>query len=169
MSRIVAAFVLVCRFGALAAFIVLACAVVAQILGRTVLPYALAFTEELTRFALLWMVACAAGLALRNGDLVNVDILTALLPRYLRRALQFVSSTIIIALCGALLQPAWFFTSIGARQTSSTMGWPMTWFNASVFILLVTLMIFAVLKAIEILTGRDDDASGPADAGPSGA
>lgn len=158
MSRIVAAFVLVCRLGALAAFMVLAGAVVAQILGRTILPYAPAFTEELTRFALLWMIACAAGLSLRSGELVNVDILTTPLPRPIRRAFRLLCSAIIIALCGILLQPAWLFTSIGARQTSPAMGWPMIWFNASVFILLVTLMIFAVVKAIEILAGCDDHA-----------
>lgn len=169
MSRIVAAFVFVCRCGTLVAFLVLAYAVVAQILGRTVLPYAPAFTEELTRFALLWMVACAAGLSLRSGDLVSVDILTAALPRRARRVLLLVSCAIIVGLCGALLQPSLFFASIGARQTSSAMGWPMTWFNASILVLLATLMIFAVFRALAILAGREEESAAPDDTATGGA
>jgi hypothetical protein len=63
-----------CRFG------LLMLAVVLQLLGRSGWIAAPIWTEELSRFCLLYLAAFGAGLAFRSGDMVNVDLISEALP-----------------------------------------------------------------------------------------
>ena len=55
------------------AFAVLCAAVLIQVLGRSVFNASPVWTEELTRFALLYLAAFGVGLSYRSGDLVRQD------------------------------------------------------------------------------------------------
>ena len=156
MNRLIALFVTVSRAATGIAFAVLGAAVIVQVLGRTVLTSAPVWTEELSRFALLYVAACGAGLSLRSGDLVNVDIISESLPGQWPRRLRFVSAAATALLCAALIMPAWKFTSIGVMQTSPALGWRMDFMHASMLVLLVLLMVFAASRAIAILLGLSD-------------
>ncbi len=162
MRNLVDLLVWICRFGTCAAFLGIIYAVVVQIMGRTaIFRYSPVFTEELTRFCLLWMVAFAAGLSLRSGDLINVDFVSSALPRRMSKMLRLVCAAIIVLLCAMLLEPAWLFMMIGRGQTSSAMGWRMDLFNMSIAVLLTTLMVFAMIQFASIL--REPKDSGPAE------
>ena len=156
MNRLIALFVTVSRAATGIAFAVLGAAVIVQVLGRTVLTSAPVWTEELSRFALLYVAACGAGLSLRSGDLVNVDIISESLPGHWPRRLRFVSAAATAILCAALIMPAWKYTSIGVMQTSPALGWRMDFMHASMLVLLTSLMLFAASRAIAILLGLSD-------------
>ena len=68
-----------CRVGVGLSFVVLLAAVLIQVAGRT-LGSSPVWTEELTRFALLYLTAFGVGLSFRSGDLVNVDVVCESLP-----------------------------------------------------------------------------------------
>ncbi len=78
-ERSIHAVVTLARIGAGLAFAVLMGSVLIQVVGRLT-GNAPVWTEELTRYALLYMIAFGAGLALRTGDLVNVDVISETLP-----------------------------------------------------------------------------------------
>ena len=138
------------------AFAVLIVAVSVQVLGRSVFNDSPVWTEELTRFSLLYLAALGAGLSYRNGDLVNVDIVCDALPGKLPRLLRLLTALATAALCAMLLKPAWLYTSIGVRQTSPALGWRMDFIHASVLLMLVSLMLFSLLRAVSMLTGESD-------------
>ncbi|HEU0222893.1 MAG TPA: TRAP transporter small permease subunit, partial [Paracoccaceae bacterium] len=123
------------------AFLVLSAAVLIQVLGRSVLSASPVWTEELTRFALLYLAAIGAGLSYRTGDLVNVDLVCEALPGRLPWLLRLVSAVATAGLCALLLVPAWTYTRIGAMQTSPALGWRMDFVHASMLVLLLSLMI----------------------------
>ncbi|MCT8997540.1 TRAP transporter small permease [Chelativorans intermedius] len=150
------ALVTFCRLAAGLSFAVLILAVLVQVLGRSVFASSPVWTEELTRFALLYLAAFAAGLSYRSGDLVNVDIICESLPGRLPVILRFVSALATAALCAALVLPAWHFTVIGNLQTSPALGWKMSFIHASVLVLLVLLLVFALLRAVAMLRGASD-------------
>ena len=102
------------------------------------------------------MIACAAGLSLRTGDLVNVDILSEALPGRWPWLLRLTSALATIGLCAALIYPAWRFTAIGAIQTSPVLGIGMNAVHASVLTLLALLMLFALMRVAAMLTGTSD-------------
>lgn len=141
----------VCRIAIGISFAVLIVAVLTQVIGRT-LGSSPVWTEELTRFALLYIAAIGAGLSLQSGDLVNVDIFCDAFGTRASRGFKLVSSILTIAMCALLVVPAWQFVSIGALQTSPALGLRMIWIHLSVFVLLVLLGLFASLRMIKLFT-----------------
>lgn len=144
-----------CRVGLFISFMVLIAAVMIQVVGRTVVQSSPVWTEELTRFALLYLTAFGAGLALRSGDLVNVDLFSESLPGVGPWILRLFSAICIVIVCVLLLQPSWAYTSIGAMQTSPTLGIRMNFIHASITVLLVFLILFALLRILLMLSGHD--------------
>lgn len=138
------------------AFAVLIVAVLVQVSGRSIFANSPVWTEELTRFALLFMVAFGVGVSFRNGELVNVDVVSEAVPPRLSWWLRLVSALLTFALSAALIGPALRFTMIGALQTSPALGLRMTVVHASVLVLLAALGLFALLRALAMLAGWED-------------
>jgi len=146
----------ICRLLILAAFLLLMGAVLLQVYARTFLSSAPVWTEELTRFCLLYIGALGAGLALRSGDMVNVDLLCESLPGRMPWLLRLVSAALTVAFAAILLPAAWDYTMIGSRQTAPSLGWRMDFVHATQIILLVALGLWALMRIIEMLSGRHD-------------
>lgn len=134
------------------AFSVMIIAVLTQVVGRTI-GSSPVWTEELTRFALLYMTAFGVGLSLRSGDLVNVDIVCDNLPKPFPAILKFVSAAITLGLCVLLVMPALKFFKIGALQSSPALGLRMDYMHLAIVILLVLLGLFCALRLIRIVLG----------------
>lgn len=143
------------RLGAGLAFAVLIGAVLVQVVGRTA-GRSPVWTEELTRFALLYMIAFGAGLSFRTGDLVNVDVISESLPGRLPWALRLVSAVATGGLALYLLPHAWKYVSIGRMQTAPALGLRMDYVHLSIFILLAGLALFALLRCVAMLAGAED-------------
>lgn len=156
MDRITAVVTLIFRMGVGAAFAVILASVTLQVVGRNFLASSPVWTEELTRFALLYLAACGAGLGFRSGELVSVDMAVEALPERIAWALRLIGALASFGLAAALIEPAWRFTAIGRMQTSPTLGLRMSWSHAAVLVMLAGLALFAALRVVEMLTGRSD-------------
>lgn len=144
------------RAGVILAFAAIIGAVTVQVVSRNFLPFSPAWTEELTRFALLYLAAFGIGLAYRTGDLVSVDMAVMAMPKRVGWTLRLLGAVVTCAVALALLEPAWRFTSIGRMQTSPVLGIRMTWSHAATLVLLAGLAVFAALRVLEMLTGHSD-------------
>jgi len=143
------------RAGAGLAFTVLIVAVLVQVVGRSI-GNSPVWTEELTRFALLYLVAFGAGLALRSGDMVNVDVICENLPGRAPWVLRLVCAGITLALAVYLLPHAWKYVSIGRIQTSPALELRMTYVHFTVWLLLALMALAAALRVIGMLMGTED-------------
>ncbi|MFV0358794.1 TRAP transporter small permease [Tropicimonas sp.] len=152
LTRLVSA---ICMVGVGVSFAVLIAVVLIQVVGRS-LGASPVWTEELTRFALLYLAAFGVGLSFRSGDLVNVDVVCESLPAPMPRVLRMVSAVLTGALALVLIPYAWKFTAIGKMQTSPALGVRMDYIHFTVVLLLVTLFVFAALRVINMLAGRTD-------------
>ncbi|MFN3169483.1 MAG: TRAP transporter small permease [Hyphomicrobiales bacterium] len=150
MLRVEKAIVVIAKIGVGVSFAVLIGAVLTQVLGRT-FGSSPVWTEELTRFAMLFTVAFGAGLALRSGDMVNVDIVCESLPGRWPWRLRLFSAAVTAVLCAILIPAAWRYVSIGALQTSPALGVRMNIIHFSVFALLVGLLLFAALRVVAMI------------------
>lgn len=176
MARIASVIVALSRVCVGVAFATLMAAVLVQVLGRSVFQSSPVWTEELTRYALLYLTAFGAGLSFRSGDLVNVDIVSESLPGSWPWRLRLFGAAVTAVMCAALVLPAWKYTSIGVMQTSPALGWRMDFIHASVLALIVSLLLFSAARVLLMLLGRSDGtpmsngggepASGPSN-GPS--
>lgn len=130
-------------------FTVLLLAVLLQVISRLTLPNPPVWTEELSRFCLIFAAALGVGLALRSGELVGVDVITAALPPAGRRVVDAVGCLVMIGFSALLLAPGWEFVDIGSLQSSPALGWNMFWVHMAVLIAPITL----ALAAFERLLG----------------
>ncbi|SDD64337.1 TRAP-type C4-dicarboxylate transport system, small permease component [Paracoccus isoporae] len=146
---------LILRAGTALSFLVLIASVTMQVAGRT-MGGSPVWTEELTRFALLYLAGFGTGLSLLSGDLVNVDLVSESLPGRVPWLLRLISGLIVIGFGAVLIAPAWRFTQIGAMQTSPAMGVPMNFIHGSVLLLLATLTLAGVLRVLGMVTGVSD-------------
>lgn len=156
MQKVISSVVALSRAATGIAFCVLMLAVLIQVLGRSVFNSSPVWTEELTRFGLLFLAGFGAGLSFRSGDLVNVDIISESLPGKWPRRLRFIGAAATAILCAALILPAWKYTSIGAMQTSPALGWRMDFVHVSVLVMIVSIFIFAASRALAILIGLSE-------------
>lgn len=150
-------FVALARLGAGSAFAALMAAVLVQVAGR-LYGSSPVWTEELTRYALLYLVAFGAGPAFRTGDLVNVDAISESLPGRLPRALRLLAAIATGGLCLFLLPHAWKYVSIGKMQTAPAMGIRMDYVHFAVWLMLAGLALFSALRMIETLAGANGGA-----------
>ncbi len=158
MKQIERTLTLICRAGTLLAFLTLIAAVLIQVVGRTI-GSSPVWTEELTRFALLYMVAFGAGLSFVTRELVNVDVVCDSLPDPWPKWLHLVSSIGVVALAAILVAPAWKFASIGKMQTSPALGLRMDFSHATILVLLLGLGLFAVLRMTRLFLARREGTS----------
>lgn len=142
-----------CRYLAGLAFFVIIVSVTIQLIGRNILSDSPLWTEELSRFGLLFLAAFGLGPSLPSGDLVNVDLFCESLKGRAPWVLRLVVAVITAAFCVLLLQPAWQFMEIGSIQTSPALGWRMDFIQVSMLIAVLSLLAFSVLRIIGMLLG----------------
>ncbi|MEI4472892.1 TRAP transporter small permease [Frigidibacter sp. MR17.24] len=80
----------------------MACAILAQIVGRYFFNYSIAWSEETATFAQIWLTLLGAGIAMRHNQHVGVDVLVRRLPVWVQR------------LCGGagFVMGVWFLATV---------------------------------------------------------
>lgn len=118
--RIVVSFVVVVCF----AYMTLA--VLAQVFGRYVFNYSISWTEETARFAQIWVVFFGAGITMRFGWHVAVDVLAAMLPLGFARALSLAVAALCIGFLGVVVYGSLSLLELGwMLETSPVLQLPM--------------------------------------------
>lgn len=137
-------------------FFTLVVVVSIQIITRTLGLNSPVWTEELSRYLLLYMTAFGIGLSLVTGELVNVDMLQESVSERAAWWMRLVAAASTATLSAVIIYPAWRFTQIGAFQRAPSLRWTMDYIHASMLFLAVLLFIFATLRVIGMLAGTDD-------------
>lgn len=155
VSRLIQFMILLARIGAGLSFAILMAAVLVQVIGRLT-GSSPVWTEELTRYALLYMIAFGAGLAFRTGDLVNVDVISEALPGRLPWLLRLFAALLTAGLALYLLPHAWKYVAIGKMQTAPALGVRMDFVHATVWLMLAGLALFGLARVLGMLSGTED-------------
>ncbi|MGF1477812.1 MAG: TRAP transporter small permease [Geminicoccaceae bacterium] len=163
-ERVIRTVISLARLGAGLAFALLIASVLIQVVGR-LSGASPVWTEELTRFALLYMVAFGAGLAFRSGDLVNVDVVCEALPGALPWLLRLLAAVGTAGLALWLLPQAWRYVAIGQMQTAPALGVRMDFVHFSVWLMLAGLALFGTLRIVGMLTDAEDGTPEKSDGG----
>ena len=109
-----------------ACFVYMTLAVLAQVLGRYVFNYSISWTEETAKFAQIWVVLIGAGITMRRGLHVAVDVLAAMLPLNLARALMVVVAAGCLWFLGIVVYGSLPLIELGWKfETSPVLQIPM--------------------------------------------
>ncbi|WP_374144774.1 TRAP transporter small permease [Vibrio sp. NTOU-M3] len=130
--------------------LVLLCGVVLlQIFARLFLETPPVWTEELSRYLFIFLVASSVGIAYRRGELVSVDLFYNALSDRGALIYRFTSALFIASFCIILIPYAIQFAMIGKFQSSPTMYFPMSYVFYCTVIILGNIALFATLSFIK--------------------
>ncbi|MBX3454469.1 TRAP transporter small permease [Ferrovibrio sp.] len=115
-------------------FWVLASVVFLQFFSRYVLNDSYAWTEEISRYLLMWLTFVGAATAMRRGSHIGVEAIQHFMPSPLARLSRLVIDAITLGFLACL---CWFGVAITERmqiQTMTVIEWPMSIVYGGVFV-----------------------------------
>lgn len=148
LAAILAAVRAVCRAGTLAAFAVLLGVVTIQVMGRIPGFPAYSWTEEIARFALVYLVGFSCGLALLRGEMVNVDLFVAPLPAPIRRVIERLVDVIVLAFSILIIPGAWDYVAYSAGERARSVDMPMITIYAVMLLIPCMLAFFSLYRLL---------------------
>jgi TRAP-type transport system small permease protein len=115
------------------------------ILTRNLMGFSFAWSEELTRFLLVWLSMLGAAVLLRRDDHIRLDLLADRLPPRARAALSLLLRLLVLGFLVILVQQSWAAALARGATRAPALGLSMTWPYlaipaAAVMMVLVTLV-----------------------------
>lgn len=123
---------------------------------HTAVRISVPWTEEVSRYLMIWTVFIGAGIACRHGKLIGVEFLVGILPAALGQAAKYVSLLLAIAFYGLLCFIGWQWVEFGQSQTSPVLQVPLVAVNLAMMLggVLMALNTIAMVLATRS-AGRD--------------
>ncbi|EPX85657.1 TRAP transporter small permease [Salipiger mucosus] len=103
----------------------MAVAILAQVTGRYVFNYSIAWSEETATFAQVWLTLLGAGIAMRYNQHVGVDVLIRKAPRPVQQACSAASFALGAWFLGVVVVGSLSMVGIGLVVKSPALRIPM--------------------------------------------
>ena len=135
--------------------IIMSVTILYQVFSRYILQTSLHWSEELTRYIMIWLVFIGASLALRNSQLIGVEALAEAVPERFRRwmkiAVNVVSGFFFIFLIIIGIE-----ITLGVSvQTSPAMRIPMSWAYLSIPVGSFLMLLNSIVVLFELLLKKE--------------
>ncbi len=127
---------IVLTFGIGLLLAVMTAAVFTQVMVRFVLTagginLSAAWTEEVARYVLIWIVFIGAGIGCRKRQLISLEFVVRALPAVPGQALVYLGLLICLGFFGLLISVGMAFVDLGAVESSPVMQIPKAWVYAA--------------------------------------
>lgn len=132
----------------------------ASVFWRYALNNAIPWSEEISKYLMVWLTFIGAPIALRQYAHINIDLLLKVFPPRGQQAFHFVIHLVIVMTMGIVLWKGIGFAQLGARQVASSINISMLWMYISVPIGSALTCLVAVEHCLKSLAGIADPAKG---------
>lgn len=122
LSRVNGVLLAGCRLATIGLMIAIAATIIAGVFYRYVLNDALSWSEEVSKFLMVWLTFTGAPIALRHGGHVAIELLPNALPARLRQLVLLVTFLIILALMVVFVHQGWVLAWNARMQIAATLG-----------------------------------------------
>jgi TRAP-type C4-dicarboxylate transport system permease small subunit len=143
--------------------VVLLAAMVLMVFGNVVLRYGfnsgITFSEELSRWAFVWMTFLGAVIALKDNDHLGTDMLVGRLGPMGKKVCLAIAETLMLYSVWLIFSGSWSQVVISREVEAPVTGWSMAWLPAAGVVFAVSAAIFHLLKLAKLASGklRDED------------
>jgi TRAP-type C4-dicarboxylate transport system permease small subunit len=151
-----------CR-GVEAVLVLLMVSMVLMVFGNVVLRYGfnsgITFSEELSRWAFVWMVFLGAIVALRDRGHLGTDVLVSRLGPMGKKICLALAETGMLYCCWLLFSGSWAQVKINLGVQAPVTGWSMAWLTAAGLVFAISAALLHALQLGRLLSGRlrDDE------------
>ena len=136
----------------IALLIAILVAVLAQVVMRYVFERPNPWTEELSRFAFIWLSLIGASLATRNGAHFTLDSVVAFLSPTAHLVVERIVTLIVAALLGGVVVVGTLLANDARLERSPALDVPMIWVYAALPLSAALMLLHLVARAM--LTGE---------------
>lgn len=127
-----------------------------QVIFRFVLHSSLPWSEELSRYILVWISFLGASIGVRRGAHIGVEAVTNLLPYGLKKGVSFLATLCATVFFVLMVVYGYKILSIVRGQLSPAMEISMAIPYSSVFVGGALMFLYSIDEAITIVIGRKD-------------
>ncbi|AYD03693.1 TRAP transporter small permease [Neorhizobium sp. NCHU2750] len=158
LSRIDGALIWLNKFVLGVLMLIMTVLVFANVVLRYVVGDSLSWVEEVTRYMMIWAAYLGAGLALRNGSHVAVELVQDALPTPAMHAVRFCVAVAILVFLGFVSWYGFAYSSVTMMQSSAVLNLPLGMVYLAVPVGCVLSMLHLLLGFRNYVTRRFDAA-----------
>jgi len=136
--------------------VVLIQVVVRFVLTAVGISISAAWTEELARYLLCWMVFLGAAYGCRKAQLMSLDFAVSRLPGVFGQVARYVALVICLGFFLLLIQVGWAFMEFGRSETSPVMRLSMQWIYAAIPVGAAVMVLNTIGLMLEAWVTRSD-------------
>jgi TRAP-type transport system small permease protein len=141
--------------------VLLLLAMVIMVFGNVVLRYGfnsgLTFSEELSRWAFVWMTFLGAIVALRDNGHLGTDMLVGRLGPSGKKLCLALAETLMLYSVWLVFSGSLEQVKLGRGVEAPVTGWSMAWLPAAGVVFAVSAAVFHLLKLAKLASGRLGD------------
>ena len=143
--------------------VLLLAAMVVMVFGNVVLRYAfnsgITVSEELSRWAFVWMTFLGAIVAVKEGGHLGTDMLVGRLGPTGKKICLGLAETLMLYCCWLIFSGSLAQTRINFDVEAPVSGWSLAWVSGIGLVFAVSAAAFHLLKLGHLLAGRlaDDE------------
>jgi len=130
------------------ALVVMLASMLYQVFGRYVLDHAPSWSEELSRYLMVWMTMLGSASVLRSGGHISVTTLTDSLPPAALAVVLALRDAALVAASGVLAWWGILFSEMNGVQESAAMEIPMSIPYAALPFGALLIVLFVVLARL---------------------
>jgi len=134
--------------------------VFANVVSRYYLQFSLAWSEEIARFMLVWLVFLGSFLAYIHDEHLGLDILVKRFPPTLRKVVATVTNLLVIFALYAVMEGGYLLMMANFDWLSASAEIPQGYIYAIVPIACGLMILQTILKTYYILTGKSIPSGG---------
>jgi TRAP-type transport system small permease protein len=148
------------RFFKLLEFLVVACllAMVVMVFGNVIMRYAfnsgILISEEMSRYAFIWLTYLGAMVTMREGGHLGVDTLIKHLPLGGKKFCVFFSESLMLMINIMFLIGTWRMHALQVTNVSPVAGLSMIWVYGIGYVVSVVMGLFNLHKLWRLFTGQ---------------
>lgn len=131
-----------------------------QVFARYVLKSPLVWSEELTRYVMIWIVFLGTAIALRRGLLISVEIVQHIVPKPVKKGMEVLTALVNIVLLLILIKYGFGIMANLANQTTGAMDIPVSWTYAAIPVGSILALLNSIVVLLEIFSKKEGDKHG---------
>ena len=125
-----------------ATLVVMTGVIVMLVATRNVMSFSFAWSEELTRYLLVWLSMLGAAVLVHRNDHIALDLLPNALPERARAGLLLLLRLPIAAGLVILLQQSWAIAIARGGTRADALGISLTWAYAAIPVAAALMLLF---------------------------
>lgn len=138
-------------------FVVMSSSAFLQVVSRFVFNNPLSWTEELSRYTMIWMTLLGAPLGVRYGAHITVDLVRTICPAPIQIGLHYLLNACVLAFAYVFVRYGFVYASSLFAQISPALIIPMGAIYMLIPVSGLLMAFFAVVNLADLRSGRSHD------------